>query len=228
MSKVFVSHSVKDRDFVGKEIVSFLTSQGVDTWFAEDEIQTADRWERAILKGLMDCDWFLVVMSPRSAASEWVKDEVHWAMEERPGKIIPVLLQDCDCREFHIRMARIQHVDFRDNLKEGRRRLLVALGVTPVSQPAPPLPEVKKQQPEAASELAVQPKRTFQVICPNCHQMLRLPIALAGKSVQCSLCARTFRTPENQTRPAPGKQAAGDGSQGKDSWVTRAWQWLGG
>src|SRR5260370_23803170 len=86
-ARVFISHSAKDHEFVAKEIDSFLTNHGVETWFAEDEIRTADRWERAILQGLKACDWFLVVMSPRSAESDWVRNEVTWAFKNRLGKI---------------------------------------------------------------------------------------------------------------------------------------------
>jgi hypothetical protein len=70
-------------------------------------------------------------MSSQSAESEWVKDEVHWAIDFRPGKIIPVLLEPCDARAFHLRMARIQHVDFRGNAAEARRRLLAVWGIAP-------------------------------------------------------------------------------------------------
>jgi hypothetical protein len=132
--KVFVSHSVIDHEFVQKEIVSFLQSQGVDTWFAEDEIQAAERWEHSIRRGLEACDWFVVVMSPRSAKSKWVKAEVSWAIDKREGRIIPILMQDCDNLDFHLHMPLLQHIDFRANLNEARRKLLVALRVAPGSQ----------------------------------------------------------------------------------------------
>src|SRR5207302_3802478 len=94
MAKVFISHSVEDHAFVKQEIVKFLESQGIDTWFAENEIQAADRWEQSIRHGLESCDWFLVVMSPRSAQSKWVKAEVSWAIDKREGRLIPVLIHD--------------------------------------------------------------------------------------------------------------------------------------
>src|SRR5207248_3247002 len=76
------------------------------------------------------------------------KDEVHWAIENRDGKIIPALLQECDARDFHLRMPRLQHVDFRKDPKEARRRLLALLGVTPVHGPAPLLPDLKSAEPQ--------------------------------------------------------------------------------
>jgi hypothetical protein len=127
MPKVFISHATQDREFVEREIIRLLEGHGVETWYSKEDIRTADWWERTLLHGLQACDWFLVVMSPRSAQSEWVKDEVHWAVEERPGRVIPVLLEDCNVQDFHIRITRIQHVDFSRDLPQAQRKLLEAL-----------------------------------------------------------------------------------------------------
>lgn len=122
--RVFVSHSTKDRDFVEREIITHLEKGGIKTWYSTTDIQTASEWERSILRGLESCDWFLVVMSPRSSSSEWVKDELHWAIDQRPNRIIPVLMEDCDLRDFHLRMARIQYVDFRNQSNKSRAQLM--------------------------------------------------------------------------------------------------------
>jgi len=122
--RVFVSHSTKDRDFVEREIISQLEQNGIKTWYSKVDIQTASEWERSILRGLESCEWFLVVMSPRSSSSDWVKDELHWAIDKRPNRIIPVLMEDCNLRDFHIRMARIQYVDFRNPSREARVQLM--------------------------------------------------------------------------------------------------------
>ena len=79
-----------------------LRAHGVATWYAEEDIPTAEKWEESIRRGLESCDWFLVVMSPRSLASRWVKAEVLWAMDERPKRIVPVLLEDCNWHDFHL------------------------------------------------------------------------------------------------------------------------------
>jgi len=122
--RVFVSHSSKDRQFVEQEIIGLLEKAGIKTWYSKAAIETAAEWERSILQGLQSCEWFLLVMSPRSATSEWVKDEIHWAIENRAGRIIPVMVEDCDPRQFHIRMARLQYVDFCGNLQEARQTLI--------------------------------------------------------------------------------------------------------
>jgi hypothetical protein len=122
-----VSHSTLDRAFVEGQIIPSLRRCGVEPWYSESDIRGADAWERSIVAGLESCDWFLVVMSPRSAESEWVKDEVHWALDNRPGRVVPVLIEECDPIRFHLRLRRIQYVDFRGNRAKARAMLAKAL-----------------------------------------------------------------------------------------------------
>jgi hypothetical protein len=127
MSRLFISHASADRDFVKHELVNLLSALGFDVWFAEEDISTSENWERAIREGLKNSDWFVLVMSPRATHSEWVKDEVNWAIDQRQGRIIPLLVEDCDPSEFHIRLPRIQHIDFRRDKKLAREKLIKLL-----------------------------------------------------------------------------------------------------
>jgi TIR domain len=126
MPKVFISHSTQDRPFVEDELLPLLTRHGIDVWYAPDDIRSSSVWERTILDGLKACDWFALVMSPRSAESEWVKDELQWAIEFRTDRIVPILLEPCVPYEFHIRLARIQHVDFTISKIDTSRSKLLA------------------------------------------------------------------------------------------------------
>src|ERR1022692_1673129 len=127
MPLVFVSHSTHDREFVEKEIIPILEGQGIEAWYSQDSIVPADQWERTILKGLKACDAFLLVMSPRSAQSTWVKREVDWIFNKGSKTIIPVLLQDCEADDFHIGMVSLHHVDFSKEWELGRKKLLLTL-----------------------------------------------------------------------------------------------------
>ncbi|MBI4616537.1 MAG: TIR domain-containing protein [Planctomycetes bacterium] len=143
MPRVFVSHSSADREVVEREIVELLFGHGIETWYSKADIRTADDWEKSIREGLKSCDWFLLVMTPRSQASEWVKSELHWALDRRPGRVLPVLLEDVDPTEFDLRLGRIQHVDFRDRDHEARARLLRTWGVEPAGTGSPIAPVVR-------------------------------------------------------------------------------------
>jgi hypothetical protein len=78
---VFVSHSTSDRYWVEKEIIEFLSDNKIRPWYSADAISTAAQWEREILKGMEACEWFSIVVSPAAAESDWVKDELFWAMQ---------------------------------------------------------------------------------------------------------------------------------------------------
>ena len=43
MSKFFISHSSADRPFVEMELLGLFRALGLNVWFAEDDIQTAEK-----------------------------------------------------------------------------------------------------------------------------------------------------------------------------------------
>lgn len=140
MPRVFISHAAADRAFVVDEMVPRLREEGVDSWYCEAEIGTASQWEREIRAGLESCDWFLVVLTPRSVSSPWVSAEVHWAFDERPGRVIPVLLETSDWPALHLMLRTVQHVDMRTDRDAAWRRLLatwrtVRDGASPIEAP---------------------------------------------------------------------------------------------
>lgn len=124
MVKVFISHSSSDQEFVEQELLNVLSRHGIDTWYMQTGIRSASDWEDTILEALELCDWFLVVLSTHSVVSEWVKDEVHWAISRRPGRIVTVLVEECDIYRLHIRLPRIQYIDYRADRNAARGHLL--------------------------------------------------------------------------------------------------------
>jgi TIR domain len=171
MPRVFISHSSLDRDVVEREIIVPLTKSGIDIWYSKDSIQTATEWEVSIRDGLKMCDWFLVIMSPHAVASKWVRREVHWAMEKREGRIVPVMMQKCDPEDLHLGLPLLQFIDFRADIKKAQHQLLAIWGVnwraeeaqpedpSPLSQKKPiPTSEVNNQSPPHQIPLAEQPK----------------------------------------------------------------------
>jgi hypothetical protein len=124
MSRVFISHSSHDRDVVEREVIEPLRKHGVETWYSKDKIKTAADWERSIWRGLNQCEWFLVVLTPRAVESYWVRSEVAWALTQRRGRVIPVMLEACDPAELYLGLQPIQHIDFSHDTEQARARLL--------------------------------------------------------------------------------------------------------
>lgn len=144
MQRIFLSHSSKDRDFIETELIPFLRKQGVDPWYSRDDIEAAVHWESTILQGLRESPWFLVVLTPNSVASEWVQTEVSWALSERKGRVIPILLRPCQADELHLALRRIQWVDFTEDPSAGWKTLATLMrklgGTANRSDPSDPIP----------------------------------------------------------------------------------------
>lgn len=180
MPKVFISHSIKDREFVEREIITLLQNHQIETWYSSQSIQTAEEWERSIHRGLNSCDWFLVVMSPHSAKSEWVRAEVFWAASKRRGRIIPVLLEECDPTDFHLMLFQIQYLDFRHNIDVARQKLLAVLSVDRETQRISELDSVRKN-PQPSTKLKQEIITKSDLATMNIEELKRYIVELDGR-----------------------------------------------
>jgi hypothetical protein len=123
---IFVSYSRSDRETV-TSILSAVEEAALDYWLDESDILPSMEYNAKILDGLASCEWFLLVMTPRSAASEYVKDELHWALTNRNGRIVPVMREACNPAAFHLRLARIQYLDLTEGNHDGVEQLQKSL-----------------------------------------------------------------------------------------------------
>jgi hypothetical protein len=81
MVRIFVSH-VADADVAERERLAFdLRAAGVGVWMAPGSLRPGESFSAAIDRGLMDSDYFVVLLSPASLASRWVQTEVNAAMD---------------------------------------------------------------------------------------------------------------------------------------------------
>jgi tetratricopeptide (TPR) repeat protein len=124
MPDVFISHSKSDQRFIDNLLLPALHAHGISTWYSKKDIHTAEEWDRMIVHGLEESQWFLVVLTEHATKSEWLRAEVLWAMENRRGKIIPLLLRDCNVTAISLLLKKIQYVDFRSDKQAGLRTLL--------------------------------------------------------------------------------------------------------
>lgn len=126
MQRCFISHANADREFVEDELLGIFEAVGVQPWYCKTDIPCARDWEAEVEKALRSTVWFAVVMSPRSTESLWVQKEVDWALSNRLGKVIPILMESCDLSRFHLSLPKIQYIDYRCR-REGRHRLIRVL-----------------------------------------------------------------------------------------------------
>jgi hypothetical protein len=123
--EVFLSHAAKDREFV-ECLASTLKRHGISYWYSATHITGAKKWHDAIGRALGRCDWFLIVLTPNSVRSSWVKRELLFALNEvrYNERIIPVLAKRCDFAHLSWTLPEIQFVDFRKSFEQGCRQLM--------------------------------------------------------------------------------------------------------
>ena len=123
MKRIFISHSTKDVDFVYGQVKPVLDQLGFCSWCSATDVRLAADWEQQIRQALAQADWFVVILSPDAVKSEWVQAEIHWALENKRGRVIPIMARTCDPTDAHLRLGTLQFVDFRGDHADGQRRL---------------------------------------------------------------------------------------------------------
>jgi hypothetical protein len=92
--RVYLSHAQEDRDFA-RDLASRLEGQGLDVWFAADETMPGENVALIVGEALEKSDAMIVLVSPAAARSEWVRNEITFAIgsPRYKDRLIPVVLQ---------------------------------------------------------------------------------------------------------------------------------------
>jgi len=157
--KTFLSYSRVNKDFAIR-LAKELKSEGFDIWLDQLDIPAGSRWDVEVERALEECEIFMIIMTPAAIASENVRDEIGYAIDN--GKrFLPVLLENCNVP---LRLRRFQYVDFTnknfDDGVESAKELLRGL----IAQPTIPraeftgsqVAEAARQAKEEADNLATQ------------------------------------------------------------------------
>ncbi len=128
--EVFLSHSSRDRDFVVR-LTRVLKSHKISYWYSATHIVAAKQWHDEIGDALSRCDWFIVVLTPDSVRSQWVKRELLFALNQDRynERIIPVLRKPCEYSRLSWTLPEFQLVDLSGNFDVGCRQLLRVWGI---------------------------------------------------------------------------------------------------
>jgi TIR domain len=86
MSDVFLSYSHKDTDIV-RDLVRFVEAEGFSVWW-DHTIPPGKTWDDVIARGIREAKACIIVWSPDSVVSDWVKEEATLAKEG--GKYLPI------------------------------------------------------------------------------------------------------------------------------------------
>ena len=142
--EIFLSHSSKDRR-AAAQLAAILRDHGIPVWYSETNLVGAQQWHDEIGAALKRCDWFLILLSPHSARSRWVKRELMYALRDAryENHIVPIQFRTCDPSLLSWTLDDFQAVDLISDFDKGCRALLRTWGLG-YKQPSNPVRRIKR------------------------------------------------------------------------------------
>jgi hypothetical protein len=131
---VFISYSHRDSEVV-VAIDTALRLNGLQVFLDRRDISLGDRLVEAVFEGIAGARTQLVVLSPSSVASNWVREELYAgrsrAIDEQL-RVIPVLVEHCSVPPA---LAHLKYLDLTEwltdrSFRRGMSELLATLGVS--------------------------------------------------------------------------------------------------
>jgi formylglycine-generating enzyme required for sulfatase activity len=131
---LFISYARKDVEFAQK-LNADLQRHGVTTWIDELGIRSGEDWPDRIAMAIEGCKAMLVILSPHSVASRWVRRELAFA-DTKGKRVLPLLYKPCGLPKwFELSFGNVQRADFSrgsydTNLTELLASIQQVLGLT--------------------------------------------------------------------------------------------------
>src|SRR5688572_12789934 len=90
MGHIFISYSHRDTKYA-HALAAHLQNKGFEVWI-DERLDYGSQWPHELQKQLDTCSAFVLIMSPRSYASEWVQSELQRA-RRKLKPVFPLLLE---------------------------------------------------------------------------------------------------------------------------------------
>lgn len=131
--RVFISYAARGTDAETAQALREALMRSkvrVPAWRDKEEIHLGRRAIQEIEVGIAECDFFLLLVSPRSVLeSRWCPRE--WSRADELGKIIvPLILETLELAKWPLMLAGVQWIDVQRGLAKAMPQLLSLLGVT--------------------------------------------------------------------------------------------------
>lgn len=107
---VYLSHAHGDAS-VARLIATYLRGAGLSVW-EESRLLPGDNWGEALGRALDQADAMVVLISPESLASSWVRKDVGYAISQPrfEGRLIPVIVRPTPLDLFPAALGAISRV----------------------------------------------------------------------------------------------------------------------
>lgn len=151
VAKVFISYQKHDIDLAVR-VVRLLTNAGLTVWW-DDDLTPRGSWDRIIEREISSADHVLVLWTPNSVQSEWVRIEANYALNCVPSKLVQARF---NAAQVPMAFTLRQYVDLDFEAPDrgpSWDRLLAWLGGSaPPPPPPPPPPQPVKSKPDAGKD----------------------------------------------------------------------------
>ncbi len=123
-----MSYSRRD-EAVMQRILKFFRGQGIKVWLDNEKLVPGTPvWEMEIENAIKGATAIVVICSPDSKNSEWVRREITLAERYRK-RIFPILVRGDEDSSISIRLSTRQYVDIRQNEEVGIRSLSIEISI---------------------------------------------------------------------------------------------------
>ena len=98
MKNVFISYAHSDLA-VARQVAAQLEDAGNKVWFADDAVFPGENLMLEVGKALEKSDAMVVLISPESMKSDWVRQDIKFALSapQYRGRLIPVIVKPTGC-----------------------------------------------------------------------------------------------------------------------------------
>ncbi len=130
--KVFISYSGADEKWADR-LRSALAKYEVDVWDPASQIAPGENWGLKYGKALENSDAVVVLLSPDSVKSDWVRHEIQYALSSPQfrDRLVPVVVRPTDEIPWILRKMKV--IRATQNADETARRIADALRKTPAT-----------------------------------------------------------------------------------------------
>jgi hypothetical protein len=116
-----------DKEFAAR-LAADLRASGHRVWMDVFGIEGGSTWNAEIQQALDTCYGYVLVLSPDALASRWVRNELLYALQEKPGRVYPVMFRPC---KLPIELVSVQYVNFVQSYDAAFPNLIAALPRSP-------------------------------------------------------------------------------------------------
>ncbi|MEM7022603.1 MAG: TIR domain-containing protein, partial [Pseudomonadota bacterium] len=198
MADIFVSYAREDHRHL-ERVVAAIETSGLTAWW-DDHLTPRESWDSTVERQLHQAKAVVVLWTPNSVQSEWVRSEA--AVAKGEGKLVPLLIEPCAIPLF---FKLIQHADMTawdgttDDSSWGRVATWIQALMAPPDDPLDDVDPSETQYDEQEARFSQSIRERIAELNRNVDRLTRdqfgiLKILGRTKRVRISGCAGSGKT----------------------------------